>query len=74
MCAEVKRHKTYIELVIVELLGRTHLAPQHRVNPQAVNLPAQRTGNEASQLEQQEKKRLPIVVVEATVVLDLFWG
>jgi hypothetical protein len=44
------------------------------MNPQAVNLSAQGTRNEAGQLDQQETKRLPIVVVEATVVLDLFWG
>ena len=47
---------------------------RHRRESAARELPAQETRNEAGQLDQQEAKRLPVVVVEATVSLDLFWG
>ena len=41
---------------------------------QLMHLPAQETRNEAGQLAQKSAEGLPIVVVEATVMLDLFWG
>ena len=59
---------------VLPLLGGPHLPQQHRVDPKALRLTAQRTRNVPGQPDQQETKRLPIVVVEATVSLDLFWG